>query len=118
MLSTRPPSGPDFSASLLPALSVWPVIPDRLDTSQHAILHPSQPGLFLAFLLSLCSTLRHNTGWLEGSGGLVKRTEQCQAVLSLSLARIHSSYSLGGLEKCCSALHFNPPAGEAEIITI
>lgn len=66
-------------------LSVWPVIPDRLDTSQHAIPHPSQPGLFSALLLSLCSTLRHNTGWLEDCEGLLRMTEQFQAVLSLSL---------------------------------
>lgn len=74
--------------------SVWPVIPDRLDISQHAIPHPSQPGLFSTLLLSLCSKLRHNTGWLEGCGGLLKRTEQCQAVLSHS----HSSHSLEGSE--------------------
>lgn len=54
-------------------LPVWPVITDRLDASQHAIPHPSQPGLFLALLLSLCSTLRHNIHWLEGCQGPQKK---------------------------------------------
>lgn len=98
-------------------LSVWPVIPDRLDTSQHAIPHPSQPGLFSALLLSLCSTLRHNTGWLEDCEGLLRMTEQFKAVFSLSLSLSFKSFT-GRLKKCCSALCYNPPARATEIITI
>lgn len=77
-------------------LSVWPVIPDCLDTSQHAIPHPSQPGLFSAPLLSLCSNTA-SQHWL--AGGLWRATEEDRTIPGSSLSYSHSSHLLEGLRK-------------------
>ncbi len=70
-------------------LSVWPVIPDCLDTSQHAIPHPSQPGLFS--LLNIAS--QH---WL--AGGLWRATEKDRTMPGSFLSRSHSSHSRPDIE--------------------
>lgn len=66
--STWPPSGLES-----PAVSVWPVIPGRLDTSQHAMPHPGQPR---APLLSPCVTTL-----TEVLRGQVNNYEEWEAVL-------------------------------------
>lgn len=48
--------------------TVWPVIPDRLDTSQHAIPPLSQPGLFSALLLSLQHCVTTLADWRAVKG--------------------------------------------------
>lgn len=77
-------------------LSVWPVIPDRLDRlpARNPSPQPTRTQ-FSALLLSLCSTLRHNSGSLEGCEGPQKKDS---TMPWSSLHHSCSSHSVDGSE--------------------